>query len=259
MQAELINRFIIHPNSRFKISWDLIIIMFSVYNSMLIPYEFAYGRGYSWVIDQIDTLVDICFIIDIIINFRTAYFNSKTGKLVTESKKIAYNYILYGRFGIDLIASLPVDFLTTVSSASKTSLKSLGMLKMVRLLRLGRMISFLKANQKLKFSIKIGQLLFFVFLIIHWVCCLWYYVTAQNEEWFPPKDLDIKYTEAYTGASFDKYIMFYYYGALTLVANDLLPATEKQTLIAVALYYLGMIIIGMVIGEFTSLLSSITK
>jgi hypothetical protein len=84
--------------------------------------------------------------------------------------KLAVHYVLYGRFGIDLVASMPLELVTLIFGTTDSgNLKFLSMLKMVRLLRLGRMITFLKANQKLKFSMKIGQLVFFILIINHWI------------------------------------------------------------------------------------------
>ena len=78
--------------------WDLIVIVFSVYNSILIPYEAAYSMENNVIISVLDRAVDTIFAIDIVVNFRTAYVNSKTGKLIRSSKKIAMKYILNGRF-----------------------------------------------------------------------------------------------------------------------------------------------------------------
>ena len=83
--------------------------------------------------------------------------------------KIAKRYFFYGRFGVDLIASMPLEVIGLLPITSSGNLKFLGMLKMVRLLRLGRMITFLKANQKLKFSMKIFQLIFFLLITMHWI------------------------------------------------------------------------------------------
>lgn len=208
---------------------------------------------------MIQRVTDVSFATDIIINFRTAYFNSKTGKLVTNGKRIACNYACNGRFWIDIIASLPVEIISLFSTNSQSNLRLIGLLKLVRLLRLGRMISYLKANQRLKLTMKIGQLLFFVLLIIHWTNCLWRYVTIRKEEWYPPKDLDLKYTQAYDDNDFTMYWIFYYYGVLTLVNNELIPTTYSEIVVAIVLVFLGTIFIGVVIGEFTALLSSMTK
>lgn len=147
----------------------MIIIILSLYNAILIPYQFAYPMGDYLHVDIFDRLVDVAFVLDIIFHFRTAYVNSKTGKLVTDGKIIAIKYIVFGRFPIDLLASLPLEFAALIIPTSERNLRFIGMVKLVRLLRLGRMISFLRQNQKLQYSMKIGQLLFFIFLITHWL------------------------------------------------------------------------------------------
>ena len=173
--------------------------------------------------------------------------------------KIAAQYVLYGRFGVDLIASLPLEIITLILQSDSLNLRFLGMLKMVRLLRLGRIITFLKANQKLKFSMKIGQLLFFIILTMHWINWLWYFTTEATESWFPPKDLDLKITAAYTNDRFSRYNLFYYYSALILVGNEILPSNRTELLIATILILVSTIFIGIIIGEFASLLSAINK
>ena len=77
---------IIYPNSCYKITWDLIIIVLSVYNSILIPFEFAYSVENSVWFEVVDRIVDTAFIVDIIISFRSVYRDSRTDELVTNSK-----------------------------------------------------------------------------------------------------------------------------------------------------------------------------
>lgn len=85
---------LVYPNSKFKIVWDLIVIALSVYNSVLIPYEFAYSSNTHIVLDVLDRVIDSIFIIDIVVNFRSVYKDSKTEELVTSAKKIAIKYVL---------------------------------------------------------------------------------------------------------------------------------------------------------------------
>lgn len=56
-----------------------------------------------------DILVDVMFIIDILINFRTTYVN-KNDEVVSHPKRIAAHYIK-GWFIIDLVAAIPFDLL----------------------------------------------------------------------------------------------------------------------------------------------------
>jgi hypothetical protein len=76
------DKLLIHPDSRFKIIWDLTIIILSVYNSLLIPYEFAYDIDQSIFLEIVDRMIDTIFIIDIFINFRTMYKDSRTDEFV---------------------------------------------------------------------------------------------------------------------------------------------------------------------------------
>ncbi|CAI2370102.1 unnamed protein product [Moneuplotes crassus] len=250
---------LIFPNSRFKITWDLIIIVLSVYNAILIPYQFAYTIHADVIIEIFNRFTDVAFMVDILIHFRTAYVNSKTGKLVTDGKIIAIKYIVFGRFPIDLLASLPLELSTLIIPTSEQNLRFISMVKLARLLRLGRMISFLRQNQKLQYSMKIGQLLFFIFLTMHWLSCLWAVITRSEEEWFPPKDLDFRNTKAYTGSNQDRYIIYAYYAILTIAGNELLPTNYVEILIAEFMFLLGTVFIGAIIGEFTNLISVMTK
>ena len=60
--------------------------MLSVYNSILIPFEFAYSVESSIWFEIVDRIVDAAFIIDIMISFRSVYRDSRTDELVTDSK-----------------------------------------------------------------------------------------------------------------------------------------------------------------------------
>ena len=51
----------------------------------------------------------------------------------------------------------------------------------------------------------------------------------------------------------------FYYGVLTLVANELIPTSSTEVITAFSLVFSGSIIIGITIGEFAALLSAITK
>lgn len=253
------NCLIVMPNSKFKMYWDFFIIILSIYNAIMIPFIFVYSIELNVFFEILDRFIDIIFVADIVINFRTAYENSKTGKLVTSWSAIAIKYVLNGRFWIDLLASLPLEVIALIPVGSNQNLKILGILKIIRLLRLGRMISFLRTQQKLKFSIKIFQLMFLLLTTVHWAAWIWCFVTSKNESWLPAKDLDSQQTFAYSGDMIYRYLLFYYYSLLTLTGTELIPTTYIELLIAMIIVLSGTILLGIVIGEFTSLLSAITK
>ena len=67
----------------------------------------------------IDLIVDLMFIADIFINFRTTYLHN--GEAVLNQKLIAINY-LKGWFVIDTIAAIPFDLLLFGSGTSDVSM-----------------------------------------------------------------------------------------------------------------------------------------
>ncbi|CAG2119354.1 unnamed protein product, partial [Medioppia subpectinata] len=67
----------------------------------------------------VDLLVDVMFIVDILINFRTTYVN-KNDEVVSHPGKIALNY-LRGWFLIDVVAAIPFDLLLFGSQNDESS------------------------------------------------------------------------------------------------------------------------------------------
>ena len=68
--------------------------------------------------------VDFCFLLDVIVNFRTTYFDPRTGDEVIDTKMISRNY-LKGRFWIDFIATVPVDQLAEAFSGGDADVGAL--------------------------------------------------------------------------------------------------------------------------------------
>jgi len=66
----------------------------------------------------IDMFVDIMFIADILINFRTTYIHN--GEVVSDPRKIAFNYIK-SWFLIDAAAAIPFDLLLYGTGSSDVS------------------------------------------------------------------------------------------------------------------------------------------
>jgi len=68
----------------------------------------------------VDLIVDIMFIVDILINFRTTYVN-KNDEVVSHPGKIAVHYFK-GWFLIDMIAAIPFDLLLFGSETDEVGL-----------------------------------------------------------------------------------------------------------------------------------------
>ena len=81
-------------------SWDLLIIAFSLWNSLLVPFEFSIMQdeeGWKhWTLDIFDRTIDVLFIFDILITFRTILIDPVTGDQQVDWKRIAIKYVVFG-------------------------------------------------------------------------------------------------------------------------------------------------------------------
>ena len=85
----------------------------ALWNCISIPFIVAFTPESADVphIFAISAFIDFIFLVDVILNFRTTYFHSSTGDEVFDLKKIAKKYVFGGRFGIDILATIPLDLL----------------------------------------------------------------------------------------------------------------------------------------------------
>ncbi len=97
-------------NHPYKIKWDLCVMMLATWNTIQIPIEVSFepevmqSSFFFWS----DSVIDMCFFLDILINFWYAYLHPKTGEEIKEGKRVACNY-LKTRFTIDFLATIPFD------------------------------------------------------------------------------------------------------------------------------------------------------
>jgi hypothetical protein len=157
---------ILRESGAIRLTWDISVIFFAIYNSIMTPFVIAFNP--SWQSDMyiiaIDWIINVFFIVDIGINFRTTYTNTKTGLEVWNPKKIAKHYVLGGKFIIDLLSSIPFD---SVPIESISFLNVIGMLKIVRIVRISKIIRHLNVVTETKTVLKTLQLLFNLLLYIH--------------------------------------------------------------------------------------------
>uniref|UniRef100_A0A182XZB9 Uncharacterized protein n=1 Tax=Anopheles stephensi TaxID=30069 RepID=A0A182XZB9_ANOST len=118
----------------------------------------------------IDLIVDVTFVVDILINFRTTFVNGQD-EVVSHPGRIAVHY-LSGWFLIDLVAAIPFDLLLVGSDTDETT-TLIGLLKTARLLRLVRVAR--KIDRYSEYGAAVLVLLMATFaLIAHWLACIWY-------------------------------------------------------------------------------------
>lgn len=103
---------IIRHDDKWRLRWDLLIILLALWNSISIPLEVAFQdlqftKTSTYAV--IGVIIDVLFSLDIAVNMRSTFISEKTGAEITNGRQIARNYIFGGRFLVDLMASIPFD------------------------------------------------------------------------------------------------------------------------------------------------------
>ncbi|KAM9296168.1 voltage-gated delayed rectifier potassium channel KCNH4 [Gastrophryne carolinensis] len=183
-------RFILLHYSIFKALWDWLILLATFYVAVTVPYNVCFtghddsvSAARSTIVS--DIAVEMLFILDIILNFRTTYV-SHSGQVVYDPRSICIHYLATWFF-VDLIAALPFDLLYAFN-VTVTSLVHL--LKTVRLLRLLRLLQ--KLDRYSQYSAMVLTLLMSMFaLLAHWMACVWYVIGRKEMDSNDPVTWDI--------------------------------------------------------------------
>ena len=116
--------FLIRHDSLFKAVWDWVILAFVIYTTIEIPFDVAFIRPMQDAkntarfgalaalspIAIVNLIVDMFFIIDIPLNFRSASVDKDTEEVISNPKEIAILY-LKSWFIVDSVAAIPFEFL----------------------------------------------------------------------------------------------------------------------------------------------------
>ncbi|CAF3323629.1 unnamed protein product, partial [Rotaria socialis] len=216
----------------FKTVWDWAILLLTFYTSLLVPYHAAFK---SKSLDDvpllvIDSIVDVIFFIDIILNFHTTYVHTKSGEVISDPKRIRKTY-LKSWFVIDLLACLPYDVFNAFQEAEERYGSIFSALKVLRLLRLGRV--FRKLDNYLEYGAAVLLLLICVFVLVaHWFACVWYTIGFREGRGGPGKRMEyswlVKMDRELHYACIDSY------GNLTAYESN---GTCRKAAYVTALYY----------------------
>jgi hypothetical protein len=180
----------------FRRKWDMFIIFLAIYNSVSIPLTIAFEpKDMSTTAFQIlDSCIDLIFLIDIIIAFRTTFIDTKIGREIIDPVAIALNYVNNGLF-IDFVSSMPFSDMVPTSSPDwfQSFLSMLGLLKVLRIFRISKFIRNLNVHTDIKVALKMGNLVFLNLVVMHLLGCVWFYLIAMSEEWIQNMDFIFGY------------------------------------------------------------------
>ncbi|XP_047676223.1 potassium voltage-gated channel subfamily H member 2a [Tachysurus fulvidraco] len=275
LQAPRIHKWTILHYSPFKAVWDWVILLLVIYTAIFTPYSAAFllsdeeeaarqQCGYSCSpLNVVDLIVDIMFVIDIVINFRTTYVNTND-EVVSQPGRIAVHYFK-GWFLIDLVAAIPFDLLIYRSGEETTTL--IGLLKTARLLRLVRVAR--KLDRYSEYGAAVLFLLMCTFaLIAHWLACIWYAIGNVERSgssrigWLDSlgEQLGKPYNDTVPASGptiKDKYVtaLYFTFSSLTSVGfGNVSPNTNPEKIFSICVMLIGALMYASIFGNVSAII-----
>jgi len=265
--------YIVLPESTFRQSWDLLMGILVLYILIFLPLRFAFDdrihsdspRGE--ILNLIDMVADVLFIVDIAIMFVSAYEHN--GHLYTDLSSIGRKYVKSGWFFIDCVAAFPFSFFSLafsksyIADVSKSTkmvriFKLLRALKLVRLFRLKESFENLEYNPNIHAGMLRGfSLAFLLVMFGHFMGCIWYWIgmeTRDHEEgsWFDIASIDPEEVDL-----FEAWMLSFYWSLTTLTTigyGDLHPMNTTEMAFSIFIMLIGTLFFSFITGTFASFL-----
>ena len=292
---------IFHPYTSWRLGWDVLITCLLFYSLISVPVMLSFDRPEGCSSDfwsqrgiwYFDFCMDMFFISDMILNLRTAFFESSKASnepvVVTSSTRIIVQYAS-GFLWIDLISSIPFDLILLVfcrdgndtgeQSALLRSPKVLKLIRLVRVLRLLRISRLKKFFSKIRDLLKINpgvlrliQFISAVVLLAHYNGCLFFFIAEFNagdgpddvNDWSRSGGKEIASSNGqmlytYELEMWEQYLVSLYWATTTLTTTgwgDITPLSTPTMIWCIFVIIEGGFVFSYMVGNMAGLINKI--
>lgn len=173
--------FVLEPNSSFRIFTKYVNLFAIFMQCLILPYCIAFVRRIPDDLFFICFLLDMFYFLDIYLILSTAikYHN----RLISKPSQIVVERLKDIHFLIDILGSIPIDYVASVLSISA---HAFALLKLNRLLRIHRFLKYFNSlENSLKYDDLIVQIIKYCFLYtisIYWAMCLMYASVCMGDK-----------------------------------------------------------------------------
>jgi len=238
-----------------------------VYISIFLPLRMGFSLSTTLGENVLDVMLDLFFLADMVLNFRTGYIDSSTKTVVVSPSAVALKYVK-GWFLLDLFSSLPVSMLSLVDETLENAvfIKLLRFLKIFRISRLMR-LDFIK---ELEYKgilapsfIRMMKFLVIFLFNLHLITCFFWMIFSEGEidEAKLKSDRNggwgnIPLSEVASKLS-RRYVYGLYWSLVVSLGNDFAPEDMGQRLYSTAILIIGIFLYAIIVGSASSLMTNL--
>ena len=184
-------RFMWHSEGTFTIHWRRFQAIALIYIVITAPIAIGFElpvRSPAEALWWVELLIDLHFLVDIPLRFRTTFYDSRNGLLVDDSAKIVQRY-LRTWFAVDVLSVLPFSYLALESEDSPKS-TLLTQVRCIKALRLIRLPAWSRSIVSTSIRSMVGAQWILVIskaaivaTVLHIMSCGWWLVGTDEDRW----------------------------------------------------------------------------
>ncbi|CAD8120051.1 unnamed protein product [Paramecium sonneborni] len=247
---------IIDPDSNFKVVWDIFLLVQIILNIFYIPMKLGFGFENEGIVYQFffESLPSWTFIIDIIINFFTAYYSK--GQIHKNHEDIFRNYASYELWW-DLLIAIPF----ILSSFKIRYTEYILMLRVAKVKTLiDQVEEAINPSITMQTVLELFKSVFLLLFVSHCCACLWNLIgQMQYDEgkysWLDSKNIiDADWVSRYIHSLYFSTIT-----TLTVGYGDIVPQSDLERIFVILMAMVICGLFGYTISSIGNILRQLTE
>ncbi|OQS03183.1 cysteine protease family C01A [Thraustotheca clavata] len=225
---------VISLHSPYKMAWDILMAICTVYFIVFLPLELCFELGKLYPeSNSLQICIDMLFLFDILVFFSTSTLDPLLRVEIYDRGVIARAY-LSSWFISDLFSSYPSSLITLSSQHIHNPLYFLKVFRIMTVFRAIRLshapvfhsIMVYIAHHTNPRSIRLLKLIGLYLLLHHYIACAFYMTYLAEEERGEKEVWELQFDE--NGTIFDKYVGSFFQAATVMGAYTLRPKTTTE-------------------------------
>ncbi|KOO26352.1 cyclic nucleotide-binding protein [Chrysochromulina tobinii] len=274
-ERELRSRCLVLPTSFWREWWDLLLLALIMYSAFTVPLRVCFSADATGYWLGFEIIISIIFVLDIVANFNTVFFDPIKGKWVLSRRRIAKRYS-ESWLWLDLPGSVPVELIDVAWYGAAGHSGALGLLRMLRLFRLLRLLRLLKIDEYVEvlenatdMNLRFTRIIFMVLKVLflaHVLGCFWFGMHMINSgdpevpTWARVYD-DGRAVQDDTPLEV-QYIYSIYWAVTTLTTvgyGDVVPVNDSERTFGVGSMLVSALVFGYMMSNMSSLVAAMDR